>query len=125
MAHILLARKDRSMREYLSEQLQRYGHRVTVTDCADGLMAAIHDSQSGFAMMIADLGLDGRDGFELVQELEKLAPDMRLIFLSGFSGIGIAQSESDYFNARIVTRPFHIRELPERIHDMLSAEVAA
>ena len=125
MANVLLARQDRSMRQYLAEQLQRHGHRVTITDCVDGMMAAINDNNDGFAILISDLGLSGKDGFELVQELEKLAPDMRLIFLSGFSGIGVSQSKGDHFDARIVTHPFHIRELPDKINYMLSDDEAA
>ncbi len=113
------------MRHYLSDQLQKYGHRVTITDCHEGMMAAINDNMD-FALLISDLGLDGRDDFNLVQELEKLAPNMRMIFMAGFSAIGVASSgEQDFFNARIITRPFHIRELPEQINAILSAEAAA
>lgn len=113
------------MREYLSDQLHRHGHRVVVSDSTKGLLAAIYDSADGFDVMISDLGLDGHDGFELVQELQTLQPNMRLIFLSGFSGIGIAMMKGASFDARIVTRPFHLRELPERINAILSADIAA
>lgn len=120
MANILLARRDQTMRNYLADQLRRYGHRVTITDCHDGMIAAMNDNQE-FAMLVADFGMDGQDGFELVRDFQKSVPHMRIVFLSGFSAIGIARSANQHFNARIVTRPFHIRELPEQVNVILSA----
>ena len=124
MASILLARKDKTMRHFLADQLRRHGHRVTVTDGHDGMIAALNDNHE-FALLIADLGLDNQDGFALVQSFSKYYPEMRLVFLSGFSAIGLAHSRAPGFTARMVTQPFHIRELPQQINFILSAEVEA
>jgi two-component system cell cycle response regulator CpdR len=124
MAHILLARRDKAMRHYLADQLQKYGHRVTITDCHDGMLAALNDNHE-FSLMIADFGMDGRDAFELVRDLQQTTPDMRIIFMAGFSAIGIAHASSDWYDARMVTVPFHIRDLPEQVNVMLSLEAAA
>lgn len=125
MANILLARQDKAMRGYLAQQLRRYGHRVTVTDCHDGILAAVNDNGAHYAMLITDLGLDGRDGFALVKDLRHAMPDLRMVFMSGFSGIGLVYGPGRAFNARIITEPFHLRELPEQINIILSAEVVA
>jgi two-component system cell cycle response regulator CpdR len=50
------------------------------------------------------------DGIELAQKAGVLAPDMRVMFITGFSAVtlkaGLAMP-----NARVLSKPFHLRDL--------------
>ena len=67
MSRILIAEDETRIASFVEKGLRAAGFAVTVT--ADG-PAALAQAQSGqFDLMILDIGLPGRDGFDILQTL--------------------------------------------------------
>lgn len=101
--------------------LERRGYRVTLASSADE--AAEKAREEEFDLLISDIGLPDRSGYELMEEL---APKgLRGIALSGFG------MESDINRARAagfsehLTKPINFERLEAAIHMLLELEPSA
>jgi CheY-like chemotaxis protein len=96
--------------------LERRGYRVTIAHSADEAVAKAREET--FDLLISDIGLPDRSGYELMQEL-RANGSMRGIALSGFG------MENDVSRARAagfsehLTKPINFERLEETIHGLL------
>jgi len=84
---ILCVDDDPRVREVLKEMLVRNGHQVQ--SCADGQEALLvfqsaKSAQSGFDLVITDLGMPHMDGKTLAGKIKELSPGTPVILLSGW-----------------------------------------
>lgn len=99
--------------------LERRGYRVTLAHTADEAVEKARQEQ--FDLLISDIGLPGRSGYELMQELGG-GDGLRGIALSGFG------MENDVNRARAagfsehLTKPLNFERLEEIIHGLLEVE---
>ena len=102
--------------------LERRGYQVTLAHTADQALSAA--AQTDFDLLISDIGLPGRSGYELMQELQA-NKSMRGIALSGFG------MENDVNRARAagfsehLTKPINFDRLEEAIQSLLELEAIA
>jgi len=101
--------------------LERRGYRVAVAHTADQAVEKVE--QEEFDLVISDIGLPDRSGYELMQELST-TKNLRGIALSGFG------MESDVTRARAagfsehLTKPINFDRLDEAIQGLLAEETA-
>ncbi|HEX8679977.1 MAG TPA: response regulator, partial [Chthoniobacterales bacterium] len=96
--------------------LERRGYRVTVAHTADEAIAKADEQE--FDLMVSDIGLPDRSGYELMEEIHS-RKNIRGIALSGFG------MENDVTRAREagfsehLTKPINFERLEEVIHSLL------
>jgi two-component system cell cycle response regulator CpdR len=119
MALILLAEDDQSMRTFLSRALARAGHRVV--EVGDG-MAALDRLKAGtFDLLLADVVMPGLDGVELARRAGEIRPAMKVMFITGFAAVALRARERQQAGARVLSKPFHLRELVQEVDAILAA----
>ncbi|MEP6698402.1 MAG: ATP-binding protein [Verrucomicrobiota bacterium] len=99
--------------------LERRGYRVTLAHTADEAVERTQHEE--FDLVISDIGLPDRSGFELMQEL-RASKGLRGIALSGF---GMDQDVNRAKNAGFsehLTKPINFDRLEESIQNLLCEE---
>ncbi len=119
MARILLAEDDESMRGFLATALRRAGHEVR--DVADGLAAIDALGEDTADLLLADVVMPGLDGIELARRAAKEHPGLKVMFITGFAAVALKAREETPRGARVLSKPFHLRELVEQVDMMLQA----
>lgn len=120
MAHILLAEDDNSLREFLGLALGKAGHSVTA--CEDGVTALeTLKTRSGFDLLLTDIVMPGMDGIELAQAATRECPDLKVMFITGFAAVAMGGQEKTTGDARVLSKPFHLKELVSQIDSLLKA----
>ncbi len=120
MASILLAEDDDSLRVFLANALGRAGHLVT--SCGDGNEALAALEIRGFDLLLADIVMPGIDGIELAQRASEQLPSMKVLFITGFAAVALnAQKSGASCNAKILSKPFHLRDLVTEVDKILAA----
>jgi two-component system cell cycle response regulator CpdR len=109
MIRILLAEDDDAMRVYLARALEKSGY--SVVSCDRGTTALEHvDSGEKFDLLLTDIVMPEMDGIELAQKVAISAPEMRVMFITGFSAVTLRAGQA-LPQAKVLSKPFHLRDL--------------
>jgi DNA-binding NtrC family response regulator len=98
--------------------LERKGHRVhAFTEEEEALdFAASHDVDCA----ILDIKLKKMTGIEVLEELQKLGKDIRIIMLTGYPSIETARHALRFGAAEYCVKPIEKDELEEKVETVLS-----
>ncbi len=120
MAKILIAEDDTSMRGFLKLALEKAGHEVTVA--GDGMEALdILKRRTDFNLLLADIVMPGMDGIELSQRATDMVKGMKVMFITGFAAVAMNNKDTEPAGARVLSKPFHLKELVDQVDDLLAA----
>ncbi len=119
MVRILLAEDDDSMRAYLSRALEKSGYEVVAV--ANGVEAMPHIDADNFDLLLTDIVMPEMDGIELAQHAASAAPDMRVMFITGFAAVTLRAGQA-VPQAKVLSKPFHLRDLVLEVERMFGAE---
>ena len=119
MAKILLAEDDESMRLYLARALERVGYSVTSVDRGTAALPPL-ESES-FDLLLTDIVMPEMDGIELAQKAAVIAPDMRVMFITGFAAVALKAGKAPP-DAKVLSKPFHLRDLVAEVDRLFQSE---
>jgi two-component system cell cycle response regulator CpdR len=121
MAKILLAEDDDSMRDFLAKALKRAGHEVTV--CSDGEegLGAIGEEPARYDLLLTDIVMPGVDGIELARRAAEVDPALKIMFITGFAAVALNPGSGAPTNAKVLSKPFHLRELVDEVARVMAA----
>ncbi|MGC4252919.1 MAG: response regulator [Sphingobium sp.] len=119
MVRILLAEDDDSMRAYLSRALEKSGYEVVAV--ANGAQAVPHIDTDSFDLLLTDIVMPEMDGIELAQHAASAAPDMRVMFITGFAAVTLRAGQA-VPQAKVLSKPFHLRDLVLEVERMFGTE---
>jgi two-component system, cell cycle response regulator CpdR len=122
MIRILLAEDDDVMRQYLVRALERSGYAVTGVDRGTKALALVVAGEE-FDLLLTDIVMPELDGIELAQKVTLLKPDMRVMFITGFSAVTLKAGQS-LPNAKVLSKPFHLRDLVLEVDRTFETSVA-
>ena len=109
MTRILLAEDDDGMRQFLVRALERSGYDVTAVDRGTAALACVEED-AGYDLLLTDIVMPEMDGIELAQRVSVIAPDMRVMFITGFSAVTLRLGQT-LPQAKVLSKPFHLRDL--------------
>jgi DNA-binding response OmpR family regulator len=120
MARILLIDDDDLVRRALSQTMAREGH--TVIEATNGKEGLELFRSARADLVITDIVMPGKEGTEVLIELRKKNPPVKVIAISG----GGRQSPADYLKvarhlgaAKVLAKPFSGDELLSAISELL------
>ncbi len=120
MAKILLAEDDQSMLGFIKLALEKAGHDVTAED--NGTDALKHiESNEIFDLLLTDIVMPGIDGIELSQKASALKPNLKVMFITGFSAVAMGHEDFNEDKVQILAKPFHLNDLVKQVETILSA----
>jgi two-component system alkaline phosphatase synthesis response regulator PhoP len=117
MARILVVEDDLAIATALEDDLRLEGYDVEVV--GDGPSAIERASRAQFELMLLDVMLPGKDGFEVCRELKRRGVDITILLLTARGSesdkvMGLDLGADDY-----VTKPYSPRELRARVRMLL------
>jgi two-component system, OmpR family, response regulator len=117
MNRILIAEDEPRLAAFLEKGLNADGFMTTVV--ADGAAAALMARDADFDLVILDVGLPGKDGFEALRDVRRAGQRLPVIMLTVRRELadkvaGLQAGADDY-----MTKPFGFEELLARVHARL------
>ncbi len=118
---ILLVEDDDSVRQMVREVLVHYGY--TVLEARNGREAvdlcgrhpgAVH-------MMLTDVVMPGMSGKELSEKVTPLQPEMKVLFMSGYTSDAILQREVLDPGVAFIQKPFAVASLARKTREVLDS----
>jgi len=118
-AKILLAEDDADMRRFLAKALQNAGFDVTPFD--NGLAAYNRLREEPFELLLTDIVMPEMDGIELARKATELDPEIKVMFITGFAAVALNPDNHAPQQAKILSKPFHLRDLVTEVQKLLAA----
>lgn len=115
MIRILLAEDDQIMREYLTRALERSGYAVSAVDRGTAAIPLLETER--FDLLLTDIVMPEMDGIELARRAGEITEDLRVMFITGFAAVTL-KAGREMPNARVLSKPFHLRELVMEVDRM-------
>ena len=119
MLRILLAEDDESMRVYLSRALERVGYAVTAVDRGTAALPLLESEP--FDLLLTDIVMPEMDGIELAQKAATIAPEMRVMFITGFAAVALKAGKAAP-EAKVLSKPFHLKDLLAEVDRLFQTE---
>ena len=116
---ILLAEDDNDMRRFLVKALEGAGYEVTSYD--NGLSAYHRLREEPFQLLLTDIVMPEMDGIELARRATELDPDIKIMFITGFAAVALNPDSQAPKEAKVLSKPFHLRDLVNEVHKVLAA----
>jgi two-component system, cell cycle response regulator CpdR len=119
MTKILLAEDDNDMRRFLVKALANAGYEVI--DYDNGLSAYRRLREEPFQLLLTDIVMPEMDGIELARRASELDPDIKIMFITGFAAVALNPDSQAPKEAKVLSKPFHLRDLVNEVQKMLAA----
>jgi two-component system cell cycle response regulator CpdR len=119
MARILLAEDDTDMRMFLARALERAGHEVH--SFGEGVSAYEELKLREVDLLLTDIVMPEMDGIELARRAAELDPALKIMFITGFAAVALHPDSEAPRDAKILSKPFHLRDLVSEVDRMIAA----
>ncbi len=119
MQTILLAEDDDAMRRFLGKALERAGYKVA--SFGNGAEAYEGLKEQPYTMLLTDIVMPEMDGIELAKRASALHPDMKIMFITGFAAVALQPDAQAPKDARVLSKPIHLKDLVREVDRMLAA----
>ena len=116
---ILLAEDDDDMRRFLVKALEKAGYEVRSFD--NGASAYDRLREEPFSLLLTDIVMPEMDGIELARRATELDPDLKVMFITGFAAVALNPDSNAPKDAKVLSKPFHLRDLVNEVQKMLEA----
>jgi two-component system, cell cycle response regulator CpdR len=115
---ILLAEDDDAMRGFLERALDNAGYEVA--SYGNGVDALARIKEEPFSLLLTDIVMPLMDGIELARKAAEVDPELKIMFITGFAAVTLTQDfESQHKDARVLSKPFHLRDLVREVDRLL------
>jgi two-component system, cell cycle sensor histidine kinase and response regulator CckA len=115
---ILVAEDEDGVRTVINEMLRQQGYNVTM---APGGAEALELARTmpKMDLLISDVIMPGMSGPELASHLRKLRPDLRVLYVSGYTDSAIADEDELDANTAFLNKPFTPDQLVSKVREVL------
>ncbi len=116
---ILIVEDQAEVRELIHQTLHQFGYTTLLA--RDGLEALeiCRQTEQKIDLILTDVIMPHMNGPRLVQEIRKMYPEIKIIFMSGYTDKSIPREEIDRLGAAFLQKPFSHNQLLEKVWKVL------
>jgi len=118
---ILLVEDEANLRYLARQYLEKQGYKVI--EAADGAVAmqiaVAHESV--IHLLLTDVIMPGMNGRELAQRITEIRPNVKVLYMSGYTENVIGHNGTLDAGIRLLQKPFNLRDLKSKVREVLDA----
>lgn len=118
---ILLVEDEESLRNLARDALIEFGYQVYTAGSGQEALDLVKTKNITPALLLTDLIMPGISGHELAILLQKLLPDIKTIFVSGYTDNHIVQNGFLEEGIHFMQKPYSITELVKYVRQILDS----
>ncbi|MGH9684977.1 MAG: PAS domain S-box protein [Candidatus Acidiferrales bacterium] len=116
---ILIAEDHDGLRELAREALSGLGYQVIVASDGEQAVREFKDHSDRIDMLLLDLILPKLTGPEVYDRIAVIAPDMPVIFMTGYSADLVLRNRLQQQSLSVIQKPCSSRDLGRRVREIL------
>ena len=118
---ILLVEDEPNLRYLARQYLEKQGYKVI--EAADGAVAVqiavAHEAV--IHLLLTDVIMPGMNGRELAQRISEIRPNVKVLYMSGYTENVIGHNGMLDAGVRLLQKPFNLRDLKSKVREALDA----
>lgn len=118
-SRLLVVEDDAHVRQLLVRSLERAGHELVVAESSEQAVELWNSTDPRPAALVTDVIMPGLPGSTLATTLRQDAPDLPVLFVSGYASDRVGQDVLADPNTAFVQKPFDLHELIARLDALL------
>jgi two-component system cell cycle sensor histidine kinase/response regulator CckA len=121
---VLLVEDEDPVRMFSSRALKNKGYRVIEAPSGEAALAILAKGDERIDLVVTDVVMPKMDGPTLVKELRSTHPDMKVIFISGYTEDSFRKRLGDERDIHFLPKPFSLKQLAGKVKEVLLDEKA-
>jgi PAS domain S-box-containing protein len=121
---ILIVEDELALRELTCLLLQEAGYTVLESSGVEDAITTAKDSDRKIDLLLTDIVMPRMDGRELANQLVALRPNLKILYMSGYTDDVIVNRGTLTQGAKLVQKPFTKSTLLQKVRETLDAQVA-
>ncbi len=119
---ILIVEDEEEVRKLAGKILERQGYKILETFDGDDALVACARCKSPIHLMLADVVMPGMSGFELANLLKPLYPEMKILYMSGYTDDAVVRHGVLEKGVNYIQKPFTMERLARKVREMLDKD---
>ncbi|GBE27945.1 blue-light-activated protein [bacterium BMS3Bbin03] len=117
--HILVVEDEPAIRRLMGLQLESLGYQVTLASNGGEALLAVEEKDLKPDLLITDVVMPGMSGVVLFERLRKTQPDLKVLFMSGYTDNVIVHHGVLDQDTPFIQKPFSLQTLSAVVHKVL------
>jgi PAS domain S-box-containing protein len=118
---ILVAEDSEIVRLLVNDMLESFGYNVLVAESPERCIEIARGYQGTLDLLLTDVVMPGMNGMELIHLLRETRPELKVLFMSGYSSNVIAHHGVLDQKVDFVQKPFTVQSLSEKVRQALDS----
>jgi two-component system, cell cycle sensor histidine kinase and response regulator CckA len=116
---ILLAEDNEQVREIVHGILEQQGYTVLVAENGEKALGLLETHTSPVHLLLTDVVMPGMNGRELYQTATRKHPDLKVLYMSGYTRDVIAHHGLRKEDITFIDKPFSVKTLAAKVREVL------
>ncbi len=117
---VLVVEDEDMLRELISRSLTFYGHTVLAARHGGEALLLCEQHPGPIHLLLTDVVMPQMSGRDLADRLAPLRPDMKVLYMSGYTENAIVHHGVLETNVSFIQKPFRIKTLMEKIREIFT-----
>jgi PAS domain S-box-containing protein len=119
---ILLVEDETNLRRLARQYLETQGYKVLEAEDGAAALQIVDGYEGAIDLLLTDVIMPGMNGRELAAHIIKLLPDVRVLYMSGYTENAIGHDGTLDAGINLLQKPFSLPALKERVREVLDSE---
>jgi signal transduction histidine kinase/CheY-like chemotaxis protein len=116
---VLLVEDDQQVRSLAAGLLERYGYRVLAAESGHAALSLLEGHTGPLDLLLTDVVMPGMNGRQLYEAVSGIYPQVRVIYMSGYTDDVIADHGILDTGVHFIEKPFSVKTLAAKIREVL------
>jgi len=119
---VMLVEDEDPVRIFGARALRNKGYKVLEAKSGEAALELMGTSEEKIDLMITDVVMPNMDGPALIREVREIHPDMKVIFISGYTEDAFRQRLDSDSEIHFLPKPFSLKQLASKVKEVISGE---
>jgi two-component system cell cycle sensor histidine kinase/response regulator CckA len=119
---VMLVEDEDPVRIFGARALRNKGYTVLEARSGEAALELMGSTADKIDLLITDVVMPKMDGPGLVREVRETHPDMKVIFISGYTEDSFRQRLDSDSNIHFLPKPFSLKQLASKVKEVISGE---
>jgi two-component system, cell cycle sensor histidine kinase and response regulator CckA len=118
----MLVEDEDPVRIFGARALRNKGYKVLEAKSGESALEMIRGAGEKIDLLISDVVMPRMDGPALIREVREIHPDMKVIFISGYTEDAFRQRLDSDSEIHFLPKPFSLKQLASKVKEVISGE---